>query len=148
MFKEFKEFALKGNVIDLAIGVIIGAAFNGIVTSFVNDIISPILSLFTGRLDFANRFIAISTRHFNTIAEAKAAGIATINYGVFINALINFLIVAFVLFLIVKRINQLKRKAPPPESNTKLCPYCQSLISKKATRCPNCTSQITGNPTS
>ncbi len=142
MFKEFKEFALKGSVLDLAIGVIIGAAFNSIVNSLVTDIISPLISLITGKLDFANRFIAISANHYNTIAEAKAAGVATINYGIFFNNIINFLIVAFVVFLMVKQINRLKRTPPPPEMHTKLCPFCQSQIPIKATRCPNCTSQL------
>jgi large conductance mechanosensitive channel len=143
ILKEFREFAVKGNVIDLAVGVIIGAAFSTIVTSLVNDIINPILGIITGKVDFSNKFIALSKDHFNSLAEAKAANVATLNYGLFINNIINFLIVSFVIFLVVKKINQLKRQTPPPESNTKLCPFCQSNISLKATRCPNCTSELT-----
>jgi len=142
IFKEFREFAVKGNVIDLAVGVIIGAAFNGIVNSLVNDIINPLLGLLIGRIDFSGLFISLSTKHYASIADAKAAGVATMNYGLFLNNVINFLIVAFVIFLIVKEINKLKRQTPPPESNTKLCPFCQTNINLKATRCPACTSQL------
>src|SRR5581483_5124846 len=142
LLKEFREFAVKGNVIDLAVGVIIGAAFNTIVTSLVNDIISPLISLVTGKLDFSNRFIAVSSHHYNTIAEAKSAGVATVNYGLFINNAINLVILSFVIFFFVGQTNKMKRKAPPPESNTKLCPFCQTMISNKASRCPNCTSQL------
>ena len=142
IFKEFREFAVKGNVVDLAVGVIIGAAFTGVVNSLVNDVISPLLSLLTGRLNFSNLFITISGAHYNTIAEAKAAGVATVNYGLFLNNVINFLIVGFVVFLFVKEINKLKRTPPKPEENTKLCPFCQSMVPIKATRCPHCTSEL------
>jgi large conductance mechanosensitive channel len=142
ILKEFREFAVKGNVIDLAVGVIIGGAFGTIVTSLVNDLINPFLSLLTGKVDFAGKFIPLSDKHFNTIADAKAAGVPTVNYGLFINNIINFIIVAFVIFLMVKQINKLKRQPPPPEVNTKICPFCQSQISLKATRCPACTSTL------
>jgi len=142
ILKEFKEFAIKGNVIDLAVGVIIGGAFNTIVTSLVNDIINPILSLLIGKINFSNLFIALSSTKYPTIEAAKAAGVATLNYGLFINNIINFLIVGFVIFLMVKQINKLKAQAPAPETNTKLCPFCQSNIPLKATRCPACTSEL------
>ena len=134
IFQEFKEFAVKGNVIDLAVGVIIGAAFSGVVNSLVNDIINPLLGLLVGKINFSNLVFNI--------------GQATIKYGNFINALINFLIVGFVIFLFVKEINKLKRKPAPAEPNTKPCPYCQTNIPIKATRCPNCTSQLSSTPTS
>ena len=141
--KEFKEFAIKGNAIDLAVGVVIGGAFGTIVTSLVNDIINPILSLIIGRINFSNLFIALSTTHYNTIADAKAAGIATLNYGLFINNIINFVIIAFAIFLMVKQINKLKRQTPPTTPTTKNCPFCLTSVSIKATRCPACTSQLT-----
>ena len=124
IFQEFKEFAVKGNAIDLAVGVVIGAAFNNIVNSLVNDIINPFISLFTGRIDFSNRFVALSREHFATIADAKAAGVATLNYGAFINNIIQFLIVSFVIFIIVKQINRLRRKDeienPTPAPSSKI----------------------------
>jgi large conductance mechanosensitive channel len=110
ILKEFKEFAVKGNAIDLAVGVVIGAAFNNIVNSLVNDIINPFISLFTGRIDFSNRFIALSREQFTTITDAKAAGVATLNYGAFINNVIQFLIVSFVIFMIVKQMNKFRRR--------------------------------------
>lgn len=141
MLKEFKEFALKGNMIDLAIGVIIGGAFNKIVTSLVNDIIMPILSFFTGRLDFSNYFFALDGNHYDTIAQAQAAGTATINYGTFISGVIDFLIMSFVVFIIVKQLNKL-HKAPQPAAPTeKECPFCKTKININATRCPHCTSE-------
>lgn len=144
MFKEFKEFAMRGNVVDMAVGIIIGAAFGKIVSSIVADVIMPPIGLLLGKVDFGSLFINLSGQHYASLAEAKAAGAATINYGVFINAIIDFVIVAFVLFLIIKQMNRMKR-APAPEPavpTTKECPHCYSVISLKATRCPHCTSEL------
>ncbi len=143
MFKEFKAFVMRGNVVDMAIGIIIGVAFGKIVTSLVNDVIMPPIGLLLGKIDFANLFINISGQAFPTLAAAKAAGAATINYGMFINTIIDFIIVAFVIFIIVRQINKLKKPAPAAAPTTKECPFCYSAISIKATRCPNCTSQLT-----
>ncbi len=148
MLKEFREFAVKGNVIDLAVGIIIGAAFTSVVNSFVNDILMPPIGLLLGRVDFANMFVSLSGQAYPSVAAAKAAGAATWNYGLFINSIINFLIVAFVVFLLVKQVNRLKRQPPPPSPTTKDCPYCTSQIPIKATRCPYCTSQLEGEPAS
>lgn len=143
MLKEFKAFAMRGNVLDMAIGIIIGAAFGKIVTSLVNDVIMPPIGLLLGKINFANLFINISGKSYATLAEAKAAGAATINYGMFINTVIDFIIVAFVIFLIIRSINRMKKPAPAAEPTTKECPFCFSSIPIKATRCPNCTSQLT-----
>lgn len=142
--QEFKKFALKGNMIDLAVGVIIGGAFNGLVSSLVNDIVMPVLSLFTGKLDFTNWFIALDGNKYATLAAAQEAGAATLNYGSFISGVINFLIMAFVVFMLVKAINSLTKKeaAPAPAPTTKKCPYCMSEIPLGATRCPHCTSTL------
>jgi large conductance mechanosensitive channel len=142
MFKEFKEFAMRGNVIDLAVGVIIGAAFGKIVTSLVNDVIMPPISVMMGPVDFSNRFVDLSGKGFKTIADAKMAGAPTLNYGVFINTCIDFLLVAFVIFVVVRQMNRLKSKPAPVAVTTKECPFCLSLIPLKASRCPNCTSQM------
>ena len=144
MLKEFKEFAMKGNVLDLAVGLIIGAAFGKIVTSFVNDILMPPLGLVIGKVDFTNLFINLSDKPVNTLAEAKAAGAATINYGLFLNTIIDFLIVAFVIFLLIKQVNRIKREPAPAPAvpTTKDCPYCAMAIPIPAKRCPNCTSQL------
>jgi len=144
MLKEFKEFALKGSVIDLAIGVIIGGAFGRIVTSFVNDVIMPPIGLLLGNVNFSDLFIVLKGGKFSTLADATAAGAVTLNYGVFINTLIDFVIIAFVIFLVVKQINRMRRQpAPAPAApTTKECPHCYSTISIKATRCPNCTSEL------
>ena len=143
MLKEFKKFALRGNMIDLAVGVIIGGAFNGIVTSLVNDIIMPILSIFTGNLDFSNWFIAVDGEAYENIQAAQNANVATINYGVFITGVLNFIIMAFVIFLIVRQMNKLREKnAPAVEPTTKKCPHCLSEINIKATKCPFCTSDV------
>lgn len=143
MLKEFKEFAMRGNVIDLAVGVIIGGAFGSIVTSLVNDIIMPPIGLLLGNADFTNLFIDLSGKGYTVLAEAKEAGAATINYGIFINTIINFLIVAFVVFLIVRQMNKLNRKEEAAvEPTTKDCPYCFTTIPIKAVRCPNCTSEL------
>ncbi len=144
MMEEFKKFALKGNMIDLAVGVIIGGAFNGIVSSLVNDIIMPVLSLFTGKLDFANWFVALDGNTYLTLAEAQEAGAATLNYGNFISGIINFVIMAFVVFMLVKGINKMKKEeAPAPVApTTKKCPFCKSEIALDATKCPHCTSNL------
>lgn len=139
---EFKKFALKGNMIDLAVGVIIGGAFNGLVTSLVNDIIMPVLSLFTGKLDFANWFVALDGKTYATIEAAKEAGAATLNYGNFISGIINFIIMAFVVFMLVKAINKLKKDEPAPAPTTKKCPFCKTDIPLEATKCPHCTSAL------
>jgi len=144
MWKEFKEFALRGSVLDLAIGIIIGAAFGKIITSFVTDVLMPPIGLVLGRVDFANLFISLSGTPYATLADAQAAGAATINYGIFINTVLDFIIVAFVIFLLIRQINRMKRKeaATPAAPTTKECPYCFSTIPIKATRCPNCTSEL------
>lgn len=143
MWKEFKAFAMRGNVLDMAIGIIIGAAFGKIVTSLVNDVIMPPIGLLLGKINFANLFMNLSGQSYATLAEAKAAGAATINYGMFINTVIDFIIVAFVIFLVIRSINRMKKPAPAAEPTTKECPFCYTQISIKATRCPNCTSQLT-----
>ncbi len=142
MLKEFKEFALRGNVIDLAVGFILGVAFSAIVTSLVNDVIMPPLGLLLGKVDFANLFINLSGGSYPTVAAAKAAGAVTINYGTFINTLINFILVALVMFLLVRAMNRMKKPEAAPAVTTKACPYCYSEIPLKATRCPQCTSQL------
>lgn len=146
MLQEFKKFAIKGNMIDLAVGVIIGGAFNSLVSSLVNDIIMPVLGVFTGGLDFSNWFISLDGTHYDTLAQAQEAGAATLNYGVFISGVLNFVIMAFVVFLMVKGINKLRdleKPAPAPAApTTKICPHCQSEIHIKATKCPYCTSDV------
>jgi large conductance mechanosensitive channel len=144
MFKEFKKFIMRGSVIDLAIGIIIGAAFGKIVSSLVNDIIMPPIGLLLGKVNFANLYINLSGKAYDSLAAAKDAGAATINYGAFINTIIEFLIVAFVLFLIIKQVNQMqaKKEAAPAAPTTKECPFCSTNIPIKAKRCPNCTSQL------
>jgi large conductance mechanosensitive channel len=148
MLKEFREFAMRGNVVDLAIGLIIGAAFGKIVTSLVNDILMPPLGLVLGHVDFSSLFLNLGSQHYATLAEAKQAGAATINYGLFINTIIDFVIVAFAIFLLVKQINRLNRRpAPPAPPSTKECPYCVTAIPIAATRCPACTSQLSEKAT-
>ncbi len=145
MLKEFKEFALKGNMIDLAVGVIVGGAFNALVTSLVDNVIMPLISVIVGRIDFNNWFLALDGKHYATLAEAQKAGAATLNYGTFISGLINFIIMAFVVFLFVKAINTLRKKnevVVEEAPTTKICPYCKSEISVDAKRCPHCTSQL------
>ena len=142
MLKEFKEFVIKGNVIDLAVGIIIGIAFGAIVTSLVNDIIMPPIGLLLGKINFSDLFINLSGTAYPSLKAAKDAGAATINYGVFLNAVINFIIVAFVVFLLIKQVNRMKKEPAPAEPNTKECKYCLSTIPIKATRCPHCTSQL------
>lgn len=147
---EFKEFVMRGNVMDLAVGVIIGAAFQGIVNSLVNDILMPVITLITGGLDFNNWFIALDGNSYGSLAEAQAAEASTLNYGVFLTALINFLIMAFVIFMIVKIMNRLAERNPFRQDKeeeavpeTKVCPYCKSEIPADATRCAYCTSDLT-----
>jgi large conductance mechanosensitive channel len=147
MIKEFKEFAMRGSVVDLAVGVIIGAAFGKIVTSAVNDIIMPPIGKAMGNVNFSDLFISLDSSKgpFKSLADAKAAGAAVIAYGSFINTVIDFLIVALCIFMAVKAMNSLQRKeapAPVPAPSTKLCEYCVSEIPLKATRCPHCTSQV------
>ncbi len=143
MLKEFKEFAVRGNVIDMAVGIIIGAAFTKVVTSLVGDIIMPPIGKLLGKVDFSNLFVNLSDKPVASVADAKKAGIATLNYGLFINTVFEFIIVAFAVFLLVRQINRLKKEAPPPPPNTRDCPYCVSAIPVAATRCPHCTSQLT-----
>ena len=149
MLKEFKEFAMRGNVIDMAIGIIIGGAFGPIVGSMVNDILMPPIGMALGNVDFTNLFILIkqgskAAAPYASLADAKAAGAVTINYGLFINSVVSFVIVAFCVFLLVKTMNRLKREeaAPAAEPTTRDCPFCLSTIPLKASRCPNCTSEV------
>jgi large conductance mechanosensitive channel len=146
MLKEFKEFAMRGNVLDMAVGIIIGGAFGKIVTSFVSDILMPPLGLLLGKMDFSNLFLNLSGGAYTKLAEAKAAGAPTLNYGIFFNTLIDFLIVAFAIFLLIRQVNRLKREPAlaPAAPSARDCPYCCSPVSLKATRCPACTSEIRG----
>ena len=148
MLKEFKEFAMRGNVVDMAVGIVIGAAFGTIVKSFVSDVLMPPIGLLMGGVDFSNLFAVIKAGDpagpYAALADAQAAGAVTLNYGVFINTVISFLIVAIAVFMVVKAMNSMQRKeeAPPAEPTTKECPYCCSEIAIKATRCPSCTSEL------
>jgi large conductance mechanosensitive channel len=142
MLKEFREFAMRGNVMDMAIGIIIGAAFGKIVTSFVNDVLMPPLGLLMGNSDFSNKFLTLKGEALATLDAAKGAGSVTLNYGLFINTIIDFVIIAFAIFIIVKQLNKLKKKPAPAPPNTKDCPYCLSPIPTKATRCGHCTSEV------
>ena len=149
MLKEFKEFAMRGNVVDMAVGIIIGAAFGTIINSLVADVIMPPIGLLLGNIDFSNLFVVLkdgakAPPPYEFLTAAKAAGATSINYGVFINTIITFLIVAFAVFLLIRSINKLKRQeeAPPAVPTTKECPYCISTISVKATRCSHCTSEL------
>ena len=147
MLKEFKEFALRGNVIDMAVGIVVGAAFGTIVKSLVADVIMPPIGLLMGGVDFANLFILLKPGSpagpYAALADAQAAGAVTVNYGLFLNSIVSFLIVAFVIFLLIRGLDRLqKQEAPPAEPTTKECPYCLSTIPLKATRCPHCTSEL------
>lgn len=142
MLKEFKEFAVKGNAIDLAIGVIIGAAFGKVVSTLVSDVLMPPLGMIMGKVDFSNLFISLTGDQYPTLAAAKAAGAPTINYGIFINTLIDFTIVAFAIFLLVKQLNRLKKEPAPADPTTKACPRCCSQVPLAASRCPFCTSDL------
>ena len=142
MLKEFKAFAMRGNVLDMAIGIIIGAAFGKLVSSFVADVLLPPIGLLLGRLDFSSLFINLSGQAFPTVAAAKAAGAPTINYGIFIGTVIDFIIVAFVIFLLIRQVNRMQKPAAPAAPIAKDCPYCLSKIPIKATRCAHCTSDL------
>ena len=149
MLNEFKQFAIKGNMIDLAVGMIIGTSFNKIVSSLVNDMIMPLLGIFTGKIDFAKLFIALDGKSYETLAAAEEAGAACFKYGAFLAGLLDFLIMAFIVFLFVRGINKLREAnkepeapAAPAEPTTKICPFCKSEISIEATRCPHCTSEL------
>ena len=143
MLKDFREFAMRGNILDMAVGIVLGASFGGIVTSLVNDVLMPPIGLGLGRVDFSNLFINLTSRHFETVVAAKAAGAATLNYGLFLNAIINFVIVSFAMFLLVRQVNRLRPPVPVPATPAlKPCAYCCSQIPLAATRCPHCTSQL------
>jgi large conductance mechanosensitive channel len=147
MVEEFKKFIMRGNVIDLAVGIIIGAAFSTIVNSLVNDILMPPIGYILGGVDFSNLFISLEGVSYESLAAAQEAGAATINYGVFLNAVINFLIIGVAIFFVIKAVNRLQSRPPEEvveEPTTKECPFCASIIPIKATRCPNCTSQLEG----
>lgn len=143
MLKEFKEFTMRGNVVDMAVGIIIGAAFGKIVTSFVGDVLMPPIGMLLGKVDFSNLFIDLSGTGFATLAEAQKAGAATINYGLFLNTILDFVIVAFAIFLLIRQINRMKREPAPAAPDTRECPFCLSTVPLKATRCPHCTSELT-----
>lgn len=143
MLEEFKKFALRGNVLDMAVGIIIGAAFGKIVNSLVSDLIMPPLGVVVGEVDFSQLFVNLSGTPYATLADAQKAGAPTLNYGLFLNNIINFLIVAFAIFLLVKQVNRfLPKPPPPPPASTKECPRCVSTIALAATRCPQCTSEL------
>ncbi len=145
---EFREFIMRGNVMDMAVGVIIAGAFQSIVNSLVNDIMMPLITKVTGGLDFTNWFISLDGSHYDTLAQAQEAGAATLNYGVFITAIIQFIIMAFIIFMLVKTMNTIaaksaaKKEEAPAAPTTKVCPYCRTEIAIEATRCPNCTSHL------
>ena len=140
--RDFKEFALRGSVLDMAVGIVLGVAFGRIVTSFVDDILMPPLGLLLGRVDASNLFLSLTGRHFDTLAAAKAAAAPTLNYGVFLNNIFNFLLVAFAIFLLVRQVNRFRRSQETPAPTAKECPFCFSAIPIKATRCAHCTSVL------
>ncbi len=142
MLKEFREFAVKGNVVDMAVGIIIGAAFGAIVKSLVDDVIMPPIGLLIGRVDFANLYVNLSGGTYGSLGEARDAGAAVIAYGAFLNSVLSFLLVAFAVFLLVKAINRLRREEEEAAPETKACPYCKSDIAREAVRCPQCTSEL------
>jgi large conductance mechanosensitive channel len=149
VFADFKKFVMRGNVIDLAVGIIIGGAFGKIVASFVNEVLMPLVGMLLGKVDFKNLFIALDGNKYATLAEAQAAGAATVNYGSFIGTIIDFLIIAFVVFLLIRAINKARENAdkkkaaePAPAPTTKECPHCFTQIDIRAKRCPNCTSEL------
>jgi len=146
MLNEFKKFVMRGNVLDMAVGIVIGAAFGTIVSSFVNDILMPPIGLLLGGVDFSNLFVTLkagaTAGPYLTIAEAQEAGAVTINYGMFFNTIISFLIIGFAIFLIIRKVNSMKKKEEAPPPSTKECPHCFTMIPIKAIRCPNCTSEL------
>ena len=153
MLKEFKEFAMRGSVVDMAVGIVIGAAFGAIVKSFVDDVLMPPIGLLLGNVDFSNLFLTLkdgakAAGPYASLAAAKAAGAVTLNLGLFINTVISFLIIAFAVFLVIKGLNRMKKEevAPPAEPTTKECPFCLSTVPLKATRCPHCTSELGAVP--
>lgn len=139
---EFREFAMKGNVLDMAVGIIIGAAFGGIVNSLVKDVVMPPIGMIMGGMNFADMFVALDGKTYATLAAAQAAAAPTINYGLFINAIINFIIVALAIFLLIRQVNAAKKKPAPPEPNRKECPFCRESIPKAAVKCSHCTSDL------
>jgi len=142
MLKEFREFAMRGNVVDMAVGIIVGAAFGKIVTSLVNDVIMPPIGMLLGGADFSNLFLNLSGGDYPSLAAAQDAGAATLNYGVFLNTILDFVIVAFALFLVIKQMNRLRRAEPASAPTTRDCPRCLSKIALKASRCAYCTSEV------
>lgn len=140
MINEFKQFIMRGNVVDLAVGVVIGAAFGKIVTSFVEDILMPPIGMALGNVDFSSLFISLSGKDFPSVAAAKAAGAATLNYGIFLNNILNFVIIAFAIFILIKQINRMQQPAPAP--STKDCPFCLSAVPLGASKCAHCTSEL------
>ena len=144
MLKEFKEFAVKGNVIDMAVGIIIGAAFGSIVNSLVKDVIMPPIGMLMGGINFADMFFALDGKAYASLAEAQAAAAPTINYGLFINSIISFIIVALAIFVLIKQINAMKKQPVPADPNTKECPYCKESIPIAAVKCSHCTSDLNG----
>jgi large conductance mechanosensitive channel len=142
MFKEFKEFAMRGNVLDMAVGIIIGAAFGRIITSLVNDVIMPPIGLLLGKVDFSSLFINLSGTPYASLADARKAGAAVIGYGAFLNTILDFVVVAFVIFLLIRQVNKMKKEPAPAAATTRECPYCLSVIPLKATRCGHCTAQL------
>jgi large conductance mechanosensitive channel len=142
MFKEFREFAMRGNVVDMAVGIILGAAFGKIVSSLVSDVIMPPIGLLTGKVDFSNLFVNLSSTSYQTLAEAQKAGVPTINYGVWMMHVIDFILVAFAVFLLVRTMNRMKREEPAPSPTTRECPFCLSAIPLKASRCAHCTAEV------
>ena len=139
---EFKDFAMKGNVLDMAVGIIIGVAFGGIINSLVKDVIMPPIGMIMGGINFADLFIALDGKTYASLAAAQAAAAPTINYGLFINAIINFLIVALAIFMLIRQVNAAKKKPAPPEPNSKECPFCKESIPKAAVKCSHCTSDL------
>jgi len=139
---EFKEFAVKGNVMDMAVGIIIGAAFGSIVNSLVKDVLMPPIGMITGGINFADLFYALDGKTYATLAEAQAAAAPTINYGLFINSIISFIIVALAIFVLIRKVNALKKQPAPPEPNTKSCPFCKESIPLAAVKCSHCTSDL------
>lgn len=142
MWNDFKAFLMRGNVLDLAVGIIIGAAFSKIVGSFVSDILTPLMSAALGNIDLSNYFFALNGQPYATLAAAKAAGVSTINIGLFVNAVVDFIIIGFVIFMIVRMAQKLQKTPPVPAPNTKECPYCKTTIALAAIKCPACTSQL------